>query len=224
MPGPTLLMHAASWAQALPPAALTAAGRWRVPGRRWAALANLLYVGADFLRLLLSRQGVNNLWVGYLATPLGGALVLLALSCWQQTTQAAWAIRGLIPVYLLIWGGLLLFEDLGSHSLVVFPVDSLLVLVLCLWTLIRNAMVERVEPIWKSDWFWVAGGMALAVGAASSTGPLLRRLIANQQDALAFTVVEAKAGFDLAAVLMITIGMLCPVPTTPSGPSSSPAR
>lgn len=224
MPGPTLLMHAASWSQALPPAALSARRGWRVPGRKWAALANVVYVVGDLLRLFLSAQWLNNLWVGYVVMPLGGALLLLALSSWQPTRRARTGVLRLIPVYLVVWGVLLIGEDLSAHSVLALPFDSLLLLGASLWTLGACALADRSIPILRSDWFWVATGIALRMGAASTTGPLLRQLIAGGENALAFTVVEVKAGFDLAAAILITVGMLCPVPPAPSGRSSSPAR
>lgn len=216
-------MHAAAWSQALPPATLTFKGRWSVPGRRWAGWACVISVFSDGLSLLLSHRGVNNLWVGYVSTPMSGACVLLALSAWHARDSGRRLLTA-IPVYVVAWVAVLYFvENLERFSLFLFPAHSIVLLMVCLWTLLRNAMIERQGGLTQQDWFWIASGYAAMYGTAAAVEPLMSVLVEQGQVARAFAVLDFKAALQVLSLIAITVGMLCPVPTEPSGPSSSPA-
>ncbi|MCI0455407.1 MAG: hypothetical protein L0Z62_00335 [Gemmataceae bacterium] len=180
-------------------------------------------VGGAALELVLGRRGVNNLWVGYVSTPAGGILLMLGLAHWQRSVLERGAIRAAIPVYLLAWAGLVAIgEDTQRFSVVAFPLHALLLLALCLWTLGRNALEEERQPLLRADWFWVGVGFALINGAAAAIEPLSVMLVHQDRVNLLVTAFNLKAGIDLAGTLSITLGMLCPLATAPSGPSSSP--
>ena len=218
-------MHAAAWSQAAPAIALTKAERWDQPGRRWAAFACLINVAGDVLNYGLSQAVVNNLWVGYISTPLSSAFILLALATWQTTQTARRRLVIAIPFYLGMWAVAIYFaEDLEQYSSIAFPLHSVFLLVCCVWTLLRKALGEQELPFVKSDWLWIAGGFALMVGTAAAVEPLMGILIRRNQIDQAMSVVNFRAGLQLLALVGITVGMLCPVTTVPSGPSSSPAR
>jgi len=117
----------------------------------------------------------------------------------------------------------LLAEDLNSFSVVAFPLQALLLLALSLWTLLANGLAEGSRMMRTHDWFWACTGFALSNGAASAIEPLSAMFLRSAPDRLV-DLFNFKAVIDLAAALAITVGMLCPVTTVPSGPSSSPAR
>jgi hypothetical protein len=224
MPGPSLLMHAAAWAQAAPVLALVGSSRSKLAGRRLAALACLVSVAGDALNFFLSRRGINNLWVGYLSTPLSSILIFGALSCWQQTDRARRTMIHLIPPYLAVWAAAIWFaEDLERFSFVAFPAHYVILLVCCLWTLGATAL-SGLDNVLRRDAFWIAGGFALWAGTSAAVEPLMEIFIRTERVPAAVAVLNFKAGLQLVALIAITVGMLCPVTTAPSGPSSSPAR
>jgi hypothetical protein len=225
MPGPSILMHAAAWAQAAPAIALAGSKRSRETGRRLAALACLASVAGDGLNFFLSRKGINNLWVGYLSTPLSSTLIFMALSSWQLTPRARRAMMLLIPAYLAVWAAAIYFaEDLQRFSLVAFPAHYVILLACSLWTLGVTALGDSRDHMLRTDAFWIAGGFALWAGTAAAVEPLLEIFIRRDRVPEAVAVLNFKAGLQLLALIAITVGMLCPVTTVPSGPSSSPAR
>ena len=218
-------MHAAAWSQAAPSVALSKARAWDQAGRRWAAVACLINVVGDLLNFILSRAGLNNLWVGYISTPLSSAFILLALSAWHTGAKDRRLMVAAIPVYLAMWVAAILFtENLRQFSTVAFPVHSLFLLGCCVWTLLRKALEDYPFPLVRTDWFWIVGGFAVLIGTAAAADPLLGILIARGQIDQAMAVVNFRAGLQLLSLIAITTGMLCPVPAALSGPSSSPAR
>lgn len=222
MPPPSALLHAAAWSQLLPPAALalrrSLAGRPRV----LIGLAMVLSVVGDLIQLLMGRQNINNLWVGYISTAVTGILVILGLSFWAPTLRGGRTIRLGLIAYLAVWVTLV-FENLKGYSVFTIPVHSLLVLLISLGIVIGNALEDHPLPLNRSDWFWAGLGLALLYGASSAVQPLLNVLLAQDLVGQAMLVLNAKAVIQIVAVLMIVIGMLCPTPR-PSGRSFSPAR
>jgi hypothetical protein len=222
MPQASALMHAAAWSQLLPPAALAFGGRLGVRPRVLIGLAMATSVVGDLIQLMLGRQSINNLWVGYISTAVTGILVILGLSFWAPTLRGSRTIRLALIAYVLVWATLV-FENVKGFSVVTIPVHSLMVLMISLWIVIGNALEDHPLPLNRSDWFWAGLGLALLYGALSAVQPLLNVLLAQKLVGQAVLVLNAKAFIQIVAVLMIVIGMLCPTPR-PSGPSFSPAR
>jgi hypothetical protein len=221
---PSWLMYAASLSRALPPLALLAKRTGPIPGRSWAATACLLLIVGDYAARTVGARGINNLWVGYVSNPAVGIATLLALASWQRSANAKRFYWALAPVFALAWIAIVfLAEDLDSFSVLAFPVQALLLLILSLWTLLSNGLAEGTGALFSADWFWIAGGFALSNGAASAIEPLSAMLLDSAPERL-FQLFNFKAGIDLVAALAITAGMLCPVTTAPSSPSSSPPR
>jgi hypothetical protein len=171
----------------------------------------------------MGQRGINNLWVGYISTAVMGMFVVVALSAWQVTEQARRRMRLAPLLYLALWGIALRFDDPTRFSVLAFPAHSIFALLLCLWTLIVNALEPRQSPLFREDWFWCCLGLALLYGGTSATQPLLRVLMEQNLVSAMMSTLVFKAGLQVVAMLLITAGMLCPVPA-PSGPSSSPAR
>ena len=223
MPRPPLLMHLAVWSQLLPPVMVATRRARGVRARVWTALAMLASVGGDTAQLLIGRQGINNLWVGYISTAVTGILVVGALANWQVTARARRLMYFALALYVAVFLMTSALDDPQHFSLLAIPAHSIMVLLLSLWTLITNALEPREQALTRHDWFWACLGFALLYGASSAVQPLLRMLLAEGKLADMMSVLYFKAGLQIAAMLLITVGMLCPV-QAPSGPSSSPAR
>jgi hypothetical protein len=175
------------------------------------------------VQLLLGQRSINNLWVGYISTALTGILMVVALAEWQVTARARQLMYLALVLYIGTWGITLALDDPTRFSVLAVPTHSVLVLLLSLATLITNALEPRVRSIVRADWFWCCLGLALLYGTSSAVQPLLRVLLAESKLQEASSILRVKAGFQVVAMLLITAGMLCPVPA-PSGPSSLPAR
>ena len=216
-------MYAASFSRVLPPIALLAR-RTATPGRSWAAVACLVLIVGDYAARTLGSRGINNLWIGYISSPAVGIATLLALASWQRSHRSRRLFFALAPVFALAWIAVVVTaEDVRNFSVAAFPLQALLLLVLSLWTLLTNALSDGPGMLVRSDWFWISAGFALSNGAASAIEPLSAMLLSSAPERL-FQLFNFRAGIDLIAALAITAGMLCPVTTAPSGPSSSPAR
>ena len=216
-------MYAASFSRVLPPIALLAR-RTSTPGRSWAAVACLVLIAGDYAARTLGAKGINNLWIGYISNPAVGIATLLALASWQRSQKSRRLFLALVPVFALAWIAVVVAaEDINNFSVAAFPFQALLLLILSLWTLLTSSLADGPGMLVRSDWFWISAGFALSNGAASATEPLSAMLLSSAPDRL-FQLFNFRAGIDLVAALAITAGMLCPVTTAPSGPSSSPAR
>jgi hypothetical protein len=180
-------------------------------------------VGGDTIQLLMGQRGISNLWVGYISTAITGILVVTALAKWQVSARMIRYMYYALILYVAIWAVTTAFDDPSQFSALALPTHSVLVLVLSLWTLISNALQTRQQSVTKQDWFWSCLGFSLLYGATSAMQPLLRILMSQGQLDNMASVLYFKAGLQIVAMLLITAGMLCPVPA-PSGPSSSPAR
>jgi hypothetical protein len=217
-------MYAASVSRVLPPTALVFRRAWTVPGRTWAAAACLILIVGDVAARMLGARGINNLWLGYVSNPAVGITTLLALACWQRSPGATKALRALAPLFAIVWIlTVVLAEDISSFSVLAFPLQALLLLILSVGTLLANGLSEGPRMLFGSDWFWVCSGLALGNGAASALEPLSVMYLKSAPERLV-ELFNFKAGIDLIAAVAITVGMLCPVTTEPSGPSSSPAH
>lgn len=184
----------------------------------------MLLILGDGVARILGARGVNNLWVGYVSNPAVGIATLLALAGWQGTLRARRALHLLVPVFAAGWVvTVAAAEDLHGFSVLAFPLQSLLLLGLSLFTLVGKSLTLGSHGTLEQDWFWICSGLALSNGAASAAEPLSAMLLKHAPERLV-QLFNFKAGIDLASALAITVGMLCPVPTAPSGPSSSPAR
>lgn len=216
-------MYAASFSRVLPPITLLAR-RAATPGRSWAAVACLVLIVGDYAARTLGSRGVNNLWIGYISNPVVGIATLLALASWQRSLRSQRIFLVLAPVFALAWITMVLAaEDVSKFSVAAFPLQALLLLILSLWTLLTNGLTDGTGALTRSDWFWVSVGFALSNGAASAIEPLSAMLLSSAPERL-FQLFNFRAGIDLLAALAITAGMLCPVTTAPSSPSSSPAH
>jgi hypothetical protein len=219
-----LIMYAAIWLQVLPAGGLALRRGRAISGRVWVVLALLASFAGDMIQYALGVQQINNLWVGYIATALYGLAVIQALVSWQPTPRAVRALRIGLVLYLALWGTTPLIEDLQQFSVVVIPAQYIFVFVLCVWTLVRNSLQDRPEPLYRYDWFWICAGFALSFGASSAIQPVANVFIGRGQMDHAATVFIFRAWIHSAAMLLVTTGVLWARSTAPSSLSLSPAR
>lgn len=166
--------------------------------------------------MLLGMQNRNNHWVNYVATPISGGLALWALSHWQKSSLAALSVRLLVPLLGITWVGIVVrFENTKTFSLLAEPFAGLLILGAAIYTLISRAFAETGNLL-KQDWLWVALGMALYSGVAVALPPTSYWLLARHPE-LVVKAYEVKSGIEILALLLISRGMLCPIPVLPSG-------
>jgi len=214
-------MYAGVLSQAFPPLAALYR-KSAVPAHRWIAGGCLVSILGDAVSLPLALQGVNNMWIGYLSTPLMGAAFLLGMASWQATEVERLAVRLAVPAYLAAWTGLVLFtESVTGFSRFAMPLHSLIVLAVAIWTLMRRGLDPMHGTLLRTDWFWIVGGVALYGAATATFEPVAAGLMTSRQD-LVIAALNLKQALYLIAFLAMTWGMLCPV--KPFGASSSSPR
>lgn len=213
-------MAAAS--QLLPPLLGVAAGRLSTPPRRWVAVWCLLQAAGDGISLAVAFRGHNNIWVSYVFMPVGGAVALWALSCWQRAATGRLALRIAIPLFLLVSVGLTLgVEDPRMYSLITAPFHALVLFFAALWTFMTRSLAERGRLL-RQDWFWILGGIMLFTGTATALQPLGWYLLRVGREDLLLSAFNLKAAMDILAFAAITLGVLCPLPPRHSGGAFSP--
>lgn len=214
------ILHAAAVAQAAPPLAALLHRR-APPPRPWIIVWALLALGSDGVSLWLSHRGINNHWMEYWAVPLGTAVLLYGLSGWLPPSLLRTAYRAAIPVFAVVWAGLVLtIEHTRDFSMVTGPLNALVLLAAAVGMLIRRLQASE-GPWLRADWFWVGLGVALRYGTDSAVHPFASLYVA-EYPVLVVSVLKVRAGIDVVAALLIAGGMLCPSAPTPSGGSSWP--
>jgi hypothetical protein len=215
-------MWAAFASEAAP---LLAAGTRRsplTPARRWVLAWTGLYVVMNTIGVIFAARHVNNHFLTYVFTPLQGATILWALSLWQTRQIATLTMRIAIPFFVIAWAVLTLtVEDYGNFSKAAEPVYSMLALAAVLYTLVARSG-DAVEPLMHLDWFWICIGLALHFGSLAVLLPLAAGLLYKVENIVVKAYI-VRSWLEVVAFLCIAYGFLCPVPTTRSGASSSPA-
>lgn len=215
-----VVLHLATLSQLAPIAAGLGAFRKLTSASRWVVAWCAIKTAADLLALFLAQRGLNNLWLGYLSTPVLGTTMLWALSLWQQQ-PARLATRIAIPLALVAWLALVvLFEDIRTFSTAGEPLYALLCLAAAVYTLGANAVRES-EPLLQRDWFWISTGVALYFGSAATLSILSAILVEPRPD-IVVNSYRIKSLLDLLAFAAITGGMLCSKPRPRFGAFSSP--
>jgi hypothetical protein len=148
------------------------------------------------------------------------ALWAISLAVHHPTSRLA--IRIAIPLQALV--GVILtaaIEDRTTFSLVAGPFHALVVLLAAAWTFLRLGM-EESGGLARRDWFWIVGGIMIYSASLTGLQPVSWFLRATNRMDLLAAAYYVKAAADCVAFLAITGCMLCPIPPTSSGGSSSP--
>jgi hypothetical protein len=207
-----LVFYLATLAQGVPPVAAAVARRPVRGARTWVLLWCALLLAVDLVQRWLGAHRERNLWLGYVLTPVGGALALWALSCWQTRELSRLTLRFAIGPFLLVCLVLLLtVERTSDFSRVAQPVASLVCLCAAAFTLLVRSHEEPGSLV-RQDWFWVSAGMALYFGVTVTIAPLSALLLGAdlRQMVVAY---EARAALEVVAFALIAVGMACPSET-----------
>lgn len=204
-----LLLHLGAVSEAAPLVAAAVLRRGGRGARGWVLLWCGTLVAADAAQLWMARHGVTNIWVGNVVTPIAGALVLWALSCWQTEPVARLTFRLAIVPFLAIWAALTLaFDRTSNFSLAASPMANLVCLGAAAYTLVARSRHE-VGELTRQDWFWVSAGMALYFGTFSMIGPLSALFVRADAQLMTWSY-EVLAVLAIAGFLAIARGVTCP--------------
>ncbi len=207
-----LLVDLGAASQLAPLAAAAFVRRRPAGARAWVLAWCALLAATDALSLALGARHTSNLLVINLATPVGGALVLWALSLMQRGDVARLTYRlGIVP-FLAVWAVLTwAFDEAQRFSSVADPMAALVALAAAAYTLLSRS-VGHDGPLTRADWFWISAGLCLYFGAASALMPLSALLVREAPDLLS-RAYEVKSLLEIAAFLAIARGVTCPTAT-----------
>lgn len=219
---PTILFVAAI-SEALPPLAAVRHGLRLDPARRWIVLWGLILLIGQAIALRLALSGQNNMWTGYVFTPLEVTAVLIGLSMWHANTILRTAIRLAVPMFIAVSLYLMLFvEDTQNFSQITGPLKALLILSASVLTILLRIRSEEGSLL-RSDWLWICLGFSLRYGAAVALDPLSSLLVQTFPD-LVISAWKIRSLVVVVASLVIAWGILCPIrPPQPSSGPLSPA-
>ena len=204
-----LPLYAASVAEAIPLVAAGVARRGAAGGRGWVLAWCGLLTAANLTQGWLGARDVNNLWVSWVVNPVGGALVLWALSCWLTREVPRLTMRLMIVPFLVVWAVLALaFDRASTFSSAAEPLANLVCLGAAAYTLVARSRTSSADLL-RQDWFWVTAGMVLYFGTLSTRSPLSALLVSNDP-ALLIRAYEVAAVLCVVALLAITRGVTCP--------------
>lgn len=188
-----LLLLTPVWAQMLAPLTLVSRRNLSRPVL-WVAVAAVVSVAGDFLGRLVAAHVGNNQWLISIVEPLMFTLYLAGLSEWQVTRAERktfrTAIFALLIAYVLLTA---LFEDVSTFSRFGGPLYALSLLAAGSWTMARRAAVTIWPSILRTDWFWVAGGLALYGATTLVSGQVGALLLADHRLDLFVSVWDVRA-------------------------------
>lgn len=191
------------------------------PARRWMVLWCVFLVVQDEVSFVLGLRHINNLWLGYVAAPVSGAIALWMLSLWQETRTSRLALRLAIPLFVAVSAILsVAVDDPTTFSFASAPFQYLVLLFAALWTFVRRSLDQR-EGLTSSGWFWILTGFMLYNGISIAQQAVVWYLYDAGQTDLVAAVFSFKELVQIAAFTAIAGGMLCPAPPKLSGWPSS---
>jgi hypothetical protein len=206
-----LLIYLGAAAEAAPPIAAATVRRPQRGARFWILAWSGVLVLADVLQLYLALRGVRNLWVGYMGT-VAGALVLWALSFWQMGTTERLTLRVATFLFLIVWVLLTLtIENTSNLSRAASPMANTVCLLAAAYTLLARSVRSHAE-LWRQDWFWVSGGLALYFAIWSAID-LMRAQLFGHDFVLMSQLQQVGFVLNLVAFLAIARGVTCPAET-----------
>lgn len=160
-----------------------------------------------FMGYLGSVRHANNLWVSYITSPLNAALILWSFTHWQRTEVAKLALRITAVLYAALSVALLLLalehpDAFPSYS---YPIQSLIVLAVAIYTLLTHAK-ETDHGLARHDWFWICVGWAVLETFTLATYPLVNLLDQPRDRSLLLQVFEIRTLAAWVAWLLIAVG------------------
>jgi hypothetical protein len=173
----------------------------------WCALS----FGLDAVQFFFGQFVGHNLWLRLIIAPMQFAAALWVLSLWQNEPTPRKVMRQaitiLVPATLaiaLLWEGGTSFGDKSG------PILQLAQLAACVYTLVSRS-VSSMDRLASQDWFWITLGLSLYFAVSVALGPVAMALLPQDQTFL-IQVFVFKARADILAFILMTVGMLCPLP------------
>ncbi len=204
-------LYAATFVQLLPVVGGLRYGSSLPTARRWFMLWCALSFTLDGVQFLFAQVMGQNLWLRLIVVPLQFAVAFWVLSLWQLEAKPRKVMRQaiviLIPATLAV---ALLWEGLASYGDKSGPVLQLALLAAGVYTLVSRSVASS-ERLAREDWFWITLGLSLYFALNVALGPVASALLAQDQ-AFLVQVFIFKARADILAFILMTIGMLCPLP------------
>jgi hypothetical protein len=170
----------------------------------------LLLFAADGVQLFLGQVLGHNLWLRLIVSPALFAVAFWVLSLWQTDPKPRRVMRQAIVLVVptlaiaILWEGLTSFGDKSG------PILLLALLAASVYTLVSRS-VASMDRIANQDWFWITLGLSLYFALGVALGPVAMALLRNNTEFLK-QVLLFKARADILAFVLMTIGMLCPLP------------
>ena len=203
-----LIMRTAGWVQILPALALLSRRNLSRPVLWIVGGASVSFVG-NYLAVMVGARTGNSIGVGYTVGALMTVPFLWGFAEWQVTYVERLTLRLFIVPFLVTYVALMLFvEDTTTFSKFTGPLYALTILGAALWTLLRRAF-HSTTPILHTDWFWIAGGLALYGATTAVAQPIGAILMADQRIDLLTQVWKLRAVCVDLAFIAIVAGMLC---------------
>ncbi len=201
-------------AQGLPLAAGAAARGRLSTARRWIVAWSIYSLAGLLVEWATRRHGQRNLWWSYIAAPIDGSLVLVALSCWQQLPLWRQAMRWSVPIALVVHLVMLAaLENRREFSIASVPIYAVLCFAAALFTLVGRSLTAQ-EPLARQDWFWITIGLAIYDAAYAVIGPLASALLHTDPGAL-FLVYQTFQVVNIVGYAVVAVGVLCPAAPAP---------
>lgn len=204
-------IHAAALAQLLPVLGGLRFGSSLPAVRRWFMLWCALSFGMDALQFVSAQLSGNNLWQVLLSRHVLAAVMLWVLILMQTEPSPRrvlrWALFFLVPATVVLT---LLTEGPSTFGDKSGPILQLTLLAGCVYTLVSRS-VSNAERLLSQDWFWITMGASLYFAVGVALGPVATALLPSDQSLLV-QVFVFKARADVLAFVLMTVGMLCPLP------------
>jgi hypothetical protein len=204
-------LHAATLAQLLPVLGGLPQLRSLPRARRWFMVWCLLSFAGDGLQMFFGQVLGHNLWLRLIIAPAQFAVAFWVLSLWQLEPKPRRVMRQAITIVVpatlaiaLLWEGLASFGDKSG------PILQLFLLAASVYTLVSRS-VASTDRLAREDWFWITLGLSLYFALNVALGPVAMALLPQQQ-AFLVQVFIFKARADVLAFILMTVGMLCPLP------------
>lgn len=202
------ILKTAAWVQVLPALALLSRRNISPPVLFIASGAMLSFLG-NYLGIVVANRTGNNHAVAGVFGALMTVPILWGLAEWQVTYVERLTVRLFVLPFLATYAVLMLYaEDTTSFSRFTAPLYALTILGAALWTLLRRSF-HSTTPIFRTDWFWIAGGLALYGATTAVAQPIGAILMADQRIDLLTQVWKLRAVCVDLAFLAIVAGMLC---------------
>ena len=202
-----LILHLATASQAGPIGAFVWS-RQRTRAARMVAIGAFISLLANGVGRLLAATLGNNQIVSYLSTPVTAACFFWALADWQVTAQERRVVRFATPGFLAIWTLLvLLFEDVRNFDVISYPLYSLTLTAISLWTLLRRSQAVEIVPYTRTDWFWISVGLATLGVSTLLTTPIGGVLLARERYDLFDLVWQTRSWLVALSYCLMTWGI-----------------